>query len=116
MLYKGKLQPSYLLCPEKYTWHLLDDDLANLLSQQKCTRFNTDPQAMVCGDFDPSTDLKYLRLLVDNERCLTYNDYQRVFYFFYFNHLKANNLLSANVIKNIGTYWILCFFLAGQRN
>lgn len=25
MLYKGKLQPSYLLCPEKYTWHLLND-------------------------------------------------------------------------------------------
>lgn len=80
MLYKGKLQPSYLLCPEKYTWHLLDDDLVNLLSQQKCTRFNTDPKAKVCGDFDPSTDLKYLRLLVDNERCLTYNDYKQVFF------------------------------------
>lgn len=25
MRYKGKLQPSYLLCPEIYTWHLLDD-------------------------------------------------------------------------------------------
>lgn len=25
MLYKGKLQPSYLLCPETYTWNLLND-------------------------------------------------------------------------------------------
>lgn len=25
MRYKGKLQPSYLLCPEVYTWHLLND-------------------------------------------------------------------------------------------
>lgn len=24
MRYKGKLQPSYLLCPEVYTWHLID--------------------------------------------------------------------------------------------
>lgn len=86
MLYKGKLQPSYLLCPEKYTWHLLTDELATLLSQQKCTRFNTDPQAKVCEDFDPTTDLKYLRLLVDNQQCLTYDDYKQVClqpYFFY---------------------------------
>lgn len=25
MRYKGKLQPSYLLCPEIYTWHLIND-------------------------------------------------------------------------------------------
>lgn len=25
MRYKAKLQPSYLLCPEVYTWHLLND-------------------------------------------------------------------------------------------
>lgn len=25
MRYKGKLQPSYLLCPEIYTWHLITD-------------------------------------------------------------------------------------------
>lgn len=25
MRYKGRLKPSYLLCPEIYTWHLLDD-------------------------------------------------------------------------------------------
>lgn len=25
MRYKGKLHPSYLLCPEIYTWHLLND-------------------------------------------------------------------------------------------
>lgn len=29
MLYKGKLQPSYLLCPEKCTWHLLNDGKKN---------------------------------------------------------------------------------------
>lgn len=25
MKYKGKLNPSYLLCPETYSWHLLDE-------------------------------------------------------------------------------------------
>lgn len=25
MRYKGKLQPSFLLCPEVYTWHPLND-------------------------------------------------------------------------------------------
>lgn len=27
MRYKGKLQPSYLLCPEVYTWHLINDGM-----------------------------------------------------------------------------------------
>lgn len=30
MRYKGRLTPSYLLCPEVYTWHLLTDGSFNL--------------------------------------------------------------------------------------
>lgn len=32
MRYKGKLQPSYLLCPEIYSWHLIND--GNLYCQK----------------------------------------------------------------------------------
>lgn len=43
MRYKGKLVPSYLLCPEAYTWHLLDDAIRNRLEANKYQRFNPDP-------------------------------------------------------------------------
>lgn len=40
MRYKGKLYPSYLLCPETYTWHLLDDNIRNRLDVHKYQRLN----------------------------------------------------------------------------
>lgn len=45
MRYKGKLVPSYLLCPEVYTWHLLDDTIRNRLDENKYQRFNLDLSA-----------------------------------------------------------------------
>lgn len=42
MRYKGKLIPSYLLCPEVYTWHLLDDTIRKRLDENKYQRFNDD--------------------------------------------------------------------------
>ncbi|XP_031630480.1 arginyl-tRNA--protein transferase 1 isoform X1 [Contarinia nasturtii] len=76
MRYKGKLQPSYLLCPEIYTWHLLDADLLKLLDETKYSRFNLDPVAKDLNEFNPADDLSNLRLLVDYKYCLTYRDYR----------------------------------------
>lgn len=45
MRYKGKLYPSYLLCPETYTWHLLDDSIRNRLDVEKYQRFDPDAEA-----------------------------------------------------------------------
>lgn len=76
MRYKGKLQPSYLLCPEIYSWHLINDDLLKLLDEKKYARFNLDPQARDLNEFDSAADLNNLRLLVDYKYCLTYRDYR----------------------------------------
>uniref|UniRef100_A0A336LHV4 CSON010446 protein n=1 Tax=Culicoides sonorensis TaxID=179676 RepID=A0A336LHV4_CULSO len=45
MRYKGKLYPSYLLCPETYTWHLLDDSIRNRLDVESYQRFHSNPDA-----------------------------------------------------------------------
>lgn len=107
MRYKGKLQPSYLLCPEIYSWHLINDgkqtasplfhvinyrsffafqrfypffaaDLLKLLEEKKYTRFNSDSQAKDLNEFNATADLNNLRLLVDYKYCLTYRDYREV--------------------------------------
>lgn len=44
MRYKGKLNPSYLLCPETYTWHLLDESIRNRLDINKYQRFCLDAE------------------------------------------------------------------------
>ncbi|CAG7822846.1 unnamed protein product, partial [Allacma fusca] len=40
MRYKGSFSPSYLLCPELYTWHFLDDTIRAELSAKKYQRLN----------------------------------------------------------------------------
>lgn len=52
-----------------------------MLEKSKYARFNSDPKAKVLNEFDPTTDLNHLRLLVDNKRCLAYNDYKQVWNF-----------------------------------
>jgi arginyl-tRNA---protein transferase len=49
MRYKGRLAPSYLLCPEVYTWHLLDEAVTNRLDASKYCRLNQDPNATDAG-------------------------------------------------------------------
>lgn len=147
MLYKGKLQPSYLLCPEMYTWHLLNDgkfshtilflfslmplaepslwwfwichvsfkDLLNLLAKLKYARFNPDPMAKAVNEFDPITDLNHLRLLVDNELCLSYNDYKQVWdsddQFEIFRQIILDKLLWI-----LYYFWLQCKNKAGSVN
>lgn len=108
MRYKGKLQPSYLLCPEVYTWHLLDDgefhvfvchckcatatsisndhlvlslpraDILKMLDQSQYCRFNVDNSARDLNEFNPATDLNNIRLLSNYRTCLTYREYKEV--------------------------------------
>uniref|UniRef100_A0A8D8YJN2 Arginyl-tRNA--protein transferase 1 n=1 Tax=Cacopsylla melanoneura TaxID=428564 RepID=A0A8D8YJN2_9HEMI len=44
MRYKGNLHPSYLLCPEVYSWHDLQT-VRSMLDETKYARLNTDPEA-----------------------------------------------------------------------
>lgn len=44
MRYKAAVAPSYLLCPEVYTWHPVKDCIPKL-DLDKYSRFNEDPNA-----------------------------------------------------------------------
>lgn len=44
MRYKGAFKPSFLLCPEAYTWHSLVSSLPKI-DLQKYARLNDDPGA-----------------------------------------------------------------------
>jgi len=41
MRYKGSFNPSYLLCPEEYTWHKLDDNVRNRLTASRYCRLSS---------------------------------------------------------------------------
>uniref|UniRef100_A0A1Q3F740 Arginyl-tRNA--protein transferase 1 n=1 Tax=Culex tarsalis TaxID=7177 RepID=A0A1Q3F740_CULTA len=45
MRYKSNLSPSFLLCPEVYSWHPLDQRVIGLLDRSKYSRLNEDPAA-----------------------------------------------------------------------
>ncbi|XP_014102049.1 arginyl-tRNA--protein transferase 1 isoform X4 [Bactrocera oleae] len=76
MRYKGRLTPSYLLCPEVYTWHLLTDEIRDKLNQNKYQRFNENAVAKDADDFQES-DLNKVVLLYDNTY-LTYRQYIQI--------------------------------------
>ncbi|XP_059619910.1 arginyl-tRNA--protein transferase 1-like isoform X1 [Phlebotomus argentipes] len=80
MRYKGKLQPSYLLCPEVYTWHLITEDLLKKLDRSKYSRFNEDEQARDKDEFQ----LRHLESVV----CLYDNT---IMYFEDYIHLHAGD-------------------------
>ncbi|XP_052903165.1 arginyl-tRNA--protein transferase 1 isoform X3 [Anopheles moucheti] len=73
MRYKSNLQPSYLLCPEAYTWHLLDKTVLAKLDAHKYSRLNDDVGAL---DANKTTeqDLKDVLLLVGRSYT-TYSEY-----------------------------------------
>eukprot|EP00099_Drosophila_melanogaster_P014372 NP_477394.3 Ate1, isoform A [Drosophila melanogaster] len=51
MRYKGKLSPSYLLCPETYEWLPLTDVIRAKLDEHKYQRLNEDPAARDVNEF-----------------------------------------------------------------
>lgn len=57
MRYKAKLAASYLLCPEVYTWHKIDEELLKKLDETKYSRFNADSSAKD-GNAATQDDLK----------------------------------------------------------
>lgn len=74
MRYKANLNPSYLLCSEKFTWHLLDNVLKSEIDAVKYKRFN---------DADEQVDkmkedyLKYVTILC-NRTVYKFKDYRKI--------------------------------------
>ena len=75
MRYKGRLYPSYLLCPEVYTWHELNESLISKLDQAKYVRFNTDPKA-VDANCVTRRELGNNILVLKGRTYMSYSDYK----------------------------------------
>ncbi|XP_062555478.1 arginyl-tRNA--protein transferase 1 isoform X2 [Armigeres subalbatus] len=89
MRYKSNLHPSYLLCPEVYSWHLLDDRIVQKLNQNKYCRLNEDPKAVDQNAAGPQD--------INDVLILHGNSYRRYSLF-----MKMVGLLQPN--KNTTTY------------
>ena len=74
MRYKSNAKPSYLLCPEVFTWHLLDENLSKEIDSVQYMRINKTEE-----DRDATTreDLLYVSILSDRT-AMKYRDYKRV--------------------------------------
>ncbi|CAF1231171.1 unnamed protein product [Adineta ricciae] len=80
MRYKGQYKPSYLLCPETYTWHRIEKCVP-LLNANKYARFESDAEKV---DEDEENSIEHLKLRVDG-RIITPLELQQwnEEYFFY---------------------------------
>ncbi|XP_058459585.1 arginyl-tRNA--protein transferase 1 isoform X3 [Malaya genurostris] len=63
MRYKSNLSPSYLLCPEVYSWHPLDQKVCVKLDRNKYSRLNEDPNASDQNSWTPRDLLDVLVLV-----------------------------------------------------
>ncbi|UJR28957.1 hypothetical protein I4U23_010174 [Adineta vaga] len=73
MHYKGQYKPSYLLCPETYTWHRIEKCVP-LLNSHKYARFETDLSKV---DEDEGNNIQQLKLRV-NHRIITPLQLQKI--------------------------------------
>ncbi|XP_037915797.1 arginyl-tRNA--protein transferase 1 isoform X3 [Hermetia illucens] len=74
MIYKGRLSASYLLCPEVYSWHLLNDEIRKKLDESKYQRLNADPDARDANEFREE-DLDAVLVLINQNSYMTYRNY-----------------------------------------
>ncbi|CAF4615337.1 unnamed protein product [Rotaria sp. Silwood1] len=81
MRYKGQYKPSFLLCPETYTWHRIEKCIP-LLNTHRYVRFESDPTKV---DDNEETNIEQLKLRV-NGRLITPLQLQALNenYFYYF--------------------------------
>jgi len=63
MRYKGQYKPSYLLCPETYTWHRIEKCIP-LLNSNKYARFELD---LTKVDENEESNIEHLKLRVNHQ-------------------------------------------------
>lgn len=74
MRYKSNVKPSFLLCPEVFTWHLLDDKLNSEIDAVPYRRINLDAED---GDKVTRDDLRAV-LVLANRTAMKYGEFKRV--------------------------------------
>ncbi|CAH1154474.1 unnamed protein product [Phaedon cochleariae] len=75
MRYKGKLSPSFLLCPETYEWMTIEKCLA-ILDEKKYARLNENLDALDEG-FPSQEDILQIRVIYDGV-FMHFKDYKRM--------------------------------------
>lgn len=74
MRYKSNVKPSYILCPEVYTWHLLDEKLSSEIDAVPYLRINKSGE-----DEEKMTEDELRNVLVlFNRTAMKYGDFRRV--------------------------------------
>lgn len=74
MRYKSGMKPSYLLCPESFTWAYLDENLSNEIDKVRYLKLNASHEDLAKVT---ETELPYVLVLVKNV-VMKYKDYKRV--------------------------------------
>lgn len=54
MRYKAYIRPSFLLCPETYTWHIITDELIKKLDEKEYQRLSLNLNERDLNEFDES--------------------------------------------------------------
>nr|CAG4643207.1 EOG090X06AF [Ilyocryptus agilis] len=75
MVYKGQYKPSYLLCPEAYTWHPFNNCVPKL-DRSKYARLE-DPEPSQADGVNKDVQLSEVGILF-NRRAMTYGIYSRL--------------------------------------
>lgn len=74
MRYKSNVKPSFLLCPEVFTWHLLDEKLSSEIDAVPYKRINMDEEDKEKMTAD---DLRNV-LVLANRNAMKFGDFKRV--------------------------------------
>lgn len=75
MRYKAHMKPSFLLCPEAYTWHLLDESITRRLDADKYQRLDADLDATDVDWFLAKRDLDKVQVMRDQRTPMTFKQY-----------------------------------------
>lgn len=74
MRYKSNVKPSYLLCPEVFSWHLLDESLSHEIDAVQYYRINKNEED---HDKVQKEDIQNI-LVLFNRTAMKYGDFKRV--------------------------------------
>ncbi|CAF2520543.1 unnamed protein product [Rotaria sp. Silwood2] len=98
MRYKGQYKPSFLLCPETYTWHSIEKCIP-LLNAHKYARFESDP---IKVDENEETNVEQLKLRVGRQVVtpLEFQAYNERYFFHVLELLKTFAKFAGRICAN----------------
>ncbi|CAF1414654.1 unnamed protein product [Rotaria magnacalcarata] len=98
MRYKGQYKPSFLLCPETYTWHRIEK-CVQLLNSHKYARFESDPTKV---DEDEENNIEQLQMRIGRQIMTPLNlqAYNEKYFFLVLDCLKIFAKFAGRICSN----------------